>query len=288
MRPGVPRPRARHVRAAGPSQRLRLSRRAADRALRHRRLDAGLSDGRAVRSHPRRLRRPVRGGQGPVAAAAGARRRRRRRRRLLPRPADRTTPSAPSIGCWPPARKCAACKQPFDSRRQAASRRARSSFPHSRRRLPLLEKIAAELGTPFVGSPVAPGNEAVALKPVRIGLWDRYGGSMPSGWTRWLLERFEFPFQVVFPPELDKGGLREKFDVLIFVDGAIPWPRLVERRARRTRRRDRRRSATRRRPHCRCQRAEHPRRVPRPPRQRHRDEDRAAAASSSSKAAARS
>jgi hypothetical protein len=88
--------------------------------------------------------------------------------------------------------------------------------------LPLLEKTAAELGTRFVGSPVAPGKEAVALKPVRVGLWDRYGGSMPSGWTRWLLERFEFPFQVVYPPELDKGNLREKFDVLIFVDGAIP------------------------------------------------------------------
>src|SRR5262249_10914262 len=47
-------------------------------------------------------------------------------------------------------------------------------------------------------------------------------GSMPSGWTRWLLERFEFPFQVVFAPELDRGGLRERFDVLILVDGAIP------------------------------------------------------------------
>ena len=23
-------------------------------------------------------------------------------------------------------------------------------------------------------------------------LWDRYGGSMPSGWTRWILEQFEF------------------------------------------------------------------------------------------------
>jgi hypothetical protein len=88
--------------------------------------------------------------------------------------------------------------------------------------LPVLEKIASELGTRFVGSPVAPGQEAVALKPVRIGLWDRYGGSMPSGWTRWLLERFEFPFTVVYPPHLDRGGLREMYDVLIFVDGAIP------------------------------------------------------------------
>ena len=83
-----------------------------------------------------------------------------------------------------------------------------------------LEKIAAALGTRFVGSKEAPGKEAVALKPVRIGLWDRYGGSMPSGWTRWLFEQFEFPFRVVYPPELDKGNLREQFDVIVLVDGA--------------------------------------------------------------------
>jgi hypothetical protein len=88
--------------------------------------------------------------------------------------------------------------------------------------VPVLERIAFQLGTRFVGSPEAPGKQAVTLKPVRVGLWDRYGGSMPSGWTRWLLERFEFPFQVVYAPELDKGALREKYDVLIFVDGAIP------------------------------------------------------------------
>jgi hypothetical protein len=87
---------------------------------------------------------------------------------------------------------------------------------------PLLEKLAAELGTPFNGSPAAPGAETVTLKPVRVGLWDRYGGSMQSGWTRLLLERFEFPFKLVYAPELDKGELRAKYDMLIFVDGAIP------------------------------------------------------------------
>lgn len=87
--------------------------------------------------------------------------------------------------------------------------------------LPLLKSLGAELGVRFVGSPVAPGDEAVAVKPVRVGLWDRYGGSMPSGWTRWLLEEFEFPFTVVYPPELDRGNLRDKFDVLLFPDGAF-------------------------------------------------------------------
>ena len=88
--------------------------------------------------------------------------------------------------------------------------------------LPLLEKIAHDLGTRFIGTADTPEKEAAGLKPVRIGLWDSYSGSIPSGWTRWLLERFEFPFQVVYAPELDKGNLREKFDVLIFPDGGIP------------------------------------------------------------------
>ena len=86
----------------------------------------------------------------------------------------------------------------------------------------LLETIAADLGTPFTGTETPPGADAVALKPVRVALWDRYGGSMPSGWARLLLEQFEFPFKVVYPQQLDRGGLREAFDVIVFVDGAIP------------------------------------------------------------------
>jgi hypothetical protein len=60
------------------------------------------------------------------------------------------------------------------------------------------------------------------LKAPRIGLWDQYGGSMESGWTRWILEQFEFPFTRVYAPELDAGNLNTKYDVLVFVSGAIP------------------------------------------------------------------
>jgi hypothetical protein len=85
-----------------------------------------------------------------------------------------------------------------------------------------LEKIAAELGLDFEPAETRPAVESFKLRPVRIGLWDRYGGSMPSGWVRFLLERFEFPFSVVYAPTLDAGELASKFDVLIFVGGAIP------------------------------------------------------------------
>jgi hypothetical protein len=86
----------------------------------------------------------------------------------------------------------------------------------------MLEAMATELGLSFDGVGTAPTGNALQVRPVRIGLWDRYGGSMPSGWTRWLFEQFEFPFQLVYPQELDGGNLRRKFDVLVFVNGAIP------------------------------------------------------------------
>jgi len=60
------------------------------------------------------------------------------------------------------------------------------------------------------------------LRTPRVGLWDQYGGSMDSGWARWVLEQFEFPFERVFAPALDAGDLNSRFDVLIFVGGGIP------------------------------------------------------------------
>ncbi|MFQ6109656.1 MAG: M14 family metallopeptidase, partial [Candidatus Aminicenantales bacterium] len=85
-----------------------------------------------------------------------------------------------------------------------------------------LRSMAEEIGLNFEAASSKPKGKALQLKPVRIGLWDRYGGSMPSGWIRWLLEQFEFPFKLVYPPELDAGNLRRSYDVLIFPSGAIP------------------------------------------------------------------
>ncbi len=84
----------------------------------------------------------------------------------------------------------------------------------------IVTNAAAELGVPARAVDRMPSGSARQLKPVRIGLYDQYGGLAPSGWTRWLLEQFEFPYQVVFPQMLDAGSLRGKFDVIIFTDEA--------------------------------------------------------------------
>jgi hypothetical protein len=86
----------------------------------------------------------------------------------------------------------------------------------------VLRKAAAEIGLAVESAASAPKVEAFKLRPLRIGLWDSYGGSMASGWVRWLLEQFEFPHELVFAPALDAGDLKARFDVLIFVGGSIP------------------------------------------------------------------
>lgn len=95
-------------------------------------------------------------------------------------------------------------------------------IPVKRSTTDILSSMANELGVSFAGIAAPPSGDVLKLHPVRIGLWDRYGGSMPSGWTRWLLEQFEFPFQVVYPQDLDGGDLNNRFDVLVFVADAIP------------------------------------------------------------------
>jgi len=84
--------------------------------------------------------------------------------------------------------------------------------------------LAKELGLNFAACSSISKDKIKELKPARIGLWDRYGGSMPSGWTRFVLEQFGFNYELVYPKALNAGELKKKFDILIFVDGAIPAP----------------------------------------------------------------
>jgi hypothetical protein len=86
----------------------------------------------------------------------------------------------------------------------------------------ILENAAAKNGVKITSVQQKLNIGAAALKPSRIALWDVYGGSMPSGWTRWIFEQYHFPFTVVFAKEIDAGNLKSKYDVILFVGGAIP------------------------------------------------------------------
>jgi hypothetical protein len=92
-----------------------------------------------------------------------------------------------------------------------------------------VETAVKTLGLNAHAVDTAPAGEALALKAPRIGLVDLYGGLMPSGWTRFIFDQFEFPYTVVRPQELDAGKLKARYDVLIFTDGAYRPPQGVVR-----------------------------------------------------------
>jgi hypothetical protein len=87
--------------------------------------------------------------------------------------------------------------------------------------LPILERAAKDLGVTAYGLAEEPRSLSYRLKPVRIGLYDQYGGLMSSGWDRWLFEQYEFPFEVVYPQDIEEGKLNSRFGALVFTDGAF-------------------------------------------------------------------
>ena len=84
----------------------------------------------------------------------------------------------------------------------------------------ILDRAAGQLGVSVSTASATPAGRALRLLPPRIALWERYGGAPSSGWIRWLLERYEFPFDRVYAPAIDRGDLAGRYDVLILPDEA--------------------------------------------------------------------
>ena len=81
---------------------------------------------------------------------------------------------------------------------------------------------AGPLGLDITSVSQRPAGATVKVAPMRIALWDNFGGSIPSGWVRWLMEQYHFPITLVYPQDIDGGNLKSKYDVIIFVTRAIP------------------------------------------------------------------
>ena len=82
-----------------------------------------------------------------------------------------------------------------------------------------VKQFGHNIGDDYFLSSAPPSASLRKVNPVRIALYDQYGGLITSGWTRFIFDQFEFPYQVVYPQGLDAGVLKD-FDVLILPDGA--------------------------------------------------------------------
>jgi hypothetical protein len=105
---------------------------------------------------------------------------------------------------------------------QAGAGQGSFFVPATDKTKPVIEKAVATYGLEVTGVAQRPAGATAKVSPMRIALWDTYGGSIPAGWTRWLMEQYHFPVQVVYPNDIDAGELHKKYDVILFVTRAIP------------------------------------------------------------------
>ncbi|MBM3746630.1 MAG: peptidase M14 family protein [Acidobacteria bacterium] len=80
----------------------------------------------------------------------------------------------------------------------------------------ILAAVAKETGVDFTALKEDLQQGAREVKRLRIGMYQRYwGGNMDEGWTRLVLEQFRFPYTSLMDAEIKKGGLHERYDVII-------------------------------------------------------------------------
>jgi hypothetical protein len=77
---------------------------------------------------------------------------------------------------------------------------------------------ASSLGLTISALDALPSTGTVQLTTPRIGLYHAWGGNMDEGWTRWLLEQFEFPYTSLHDAEVRTGNLYDRYDVIVLPD----------------------------------------------------------------------
>ena len=60
-----------------------------------------------------------------------------------------------------------------------------------------ITKLSTDYGIVFTSVTTPLTDTLNKIKPIRIGLWDKYGGSMSSGWLRWIFEQYHFLIQML-------------------------------------------------------------------------------------------
>jgi Zinc carboxypeptidase len=81
-----------------------------------------------------------------------------------------------------------------------------------------MAKLASEAHLLFYAADRNVGGSGLRLDPPRIGLYKSYVPSMDEGWTRWLLEQYEFPYRSLYDRDLRGGALRAKLDAIVIPD----------------------------------------------------------------------
>lgn len=80
-----------------------------------------------------------------------------------------------------------------------------------------LEELAAELGVDFHALEEDLGNALREFRAPRVGIYQSYVSNMAEGWTRWVLDQYEFNLDVLHDEDIRSGAL-DRFDIILFPD----------------------------------------------------------------------
>jgi hypothetical protein len=86
---------------------------------------------------------------------------------------------------------------------------------HSNIVRPIVERIATGLGLRATGVRRTPAAAVDPIGTARIALYRPWSDNTDEGWTRWLLEQYEFRFASINDAEVRAGGLRQRYDAII-------------------------------------------------------------------------
>lgn len=78
----------------------------------------------------------------------------------------------------------------------------------------VLTELARDIPLPLVPLRAAPVG-ALRLNAPRVGLYQSWTANMDEGWTRWLLEKYEFSYITLHDPDIRAGDLRDYLDAVI-------------------------------------------------------------------------
>ena len=84
---------------------------------------------------------------------------------------------------------------------------------------PVVERLASDLGLDVRGETDPLRVPSLAVGGGRIGLYQPWVSNIDEGWTRWLLEQYEFPYESLRNADVQAGELRKRVDVIVLPDG---------------------------------------------------------------------
>jgi hypothetical protein len=58
----------------------------------------------------------------------------------------------------------------------------------------------------------------VELRNPRVGLYQLWTANIDEGWTRWILDQYEFPYTTLHNVDIKAGKLRDKYDTIVLPD----------------------------------------------------------------------